>query len=138
VHTQAAGDNGVVDEMIASLHRIARERQLTARAIYAADPANYQPILELLGKAGAALVLVTFEEMTGPLEAVAPAFPHTRFVQLYGDPLVPPMVNVRTVSYETHLSSYLDGVCGARVSRATVSDTSAARAFRRSTRASMR
>jgi len=118
VHTQAAGDNGVVDEMIASLHRIARERQLTARAIYAADPANYQPILELLGEAGAALVLVTFEEMTGPLEAVAPAFPHTRFVQLYGDPLVPPMVNVRTVSYETHLSSYLDGVCGARVSRA--------------------
>lgn len=118
VHTQAAGDNGVVDEMIASLHRIARERQLTARAIYAADSANYQPILELLGEAGAALVLVTFEEMTGPLEAVAPAFPHTRFVQLYGDPLVPPIANVRTVSYETHLSSYLDGVCGARVSRA--------------------
>ena len=118
VHTQAAGDNGVVDEMIASLHRIAQERQLTARAIYAADPANYQPVLELLGEAEAAIVFVTFEEMTDPLKAVAPSFPRTRFVQLYGDPIVPPIANLRTVSYETHLSSYLDGVCGARMSRA--------------------
>ncbi len=118
VHTQAAGDNGVVDGMIASLHRIARERSLTARAVYAADPANFQPILELLGEAGAAVVFTTFEEMTQPLKAVAPAFPNTRFVQIYGDPIVPAIGNLRTVSYETYLSSYLAGLCGAQMSRA--------------------
>jgi basic membrane protein A len=39
-------------------------------------------------------------------------------VQIYGDPIVPPIANLRTVSYETHLSSYLAGVCGAHMSRA--------------------
>ncbi len=118
LHTQAAGDNGVVDGMIAALHRVARERGLTARAVYAADPSNFEPILQLLGEAGAAIVFTTFEEMTEPLKAVAPAFPKTRYVQIYGDPIVPPIANLRTVSYETHLSSYLAGVCGARMSRA--------------------
>lgn len=117
VHTQAGGDDGVVDGMIASLHQIGHERGLTVRAVYARDAANYQPILELLGEAGAAVVLVTFNEMTEPLEAVAPQFPKTRFVQLYGDPIVPPIPNVRTVSYETHTAAYLSGVCGAKMSK---------------------
>jgi basic membrane protein A len=118
VHTQAAGDNGVVDGMIAGLKRIARERGLVARAVYAADPADYEPILQLLGEAEAAIVLTTFDEMTQPLRAVAPQFPATRFVQIYGDPIVPAIANLRTVSYETWDSSYLAGVCAARVSRA--------------------
>jgi basic membrane protein A len=116
MHTQAAGDNGVVDGMIASFRRIGRERDLIARVIYASDPANYQPILELLGEAGAAVVITTFEEMTQPLEAVAPEFPATRFVQLYGDPMVPAIRNVRTVSYDTYLAGYLSGMCGALMS----------------------
>jgi basic membrane protein A len=117
VHTQAAGDNGVVDGMIANLKRIGRERSLTVRAVYAADPANYQPILELLGEAHAAVVLTTFDEMTEPIKAVAPMFPDTRFVQLYGDPLVQELRNVRTVSYDSYLASYLSGLCGASLSR---------------------
>jgi basic membrane protein A len=117
VHTQAAGDGGVIDGMIGSLKRIGRERGTITRAIYAADPANYQPILELLGEAGAAVVLATFDEMSQPLGAVAPSFPSTRFVQLYADPFVPAISNVRTVEYETHLACYLAGVCGAKVSR---------------------
>jgi basic membrane protein A len=117
VHTQAAGDGGVIDGMIGSLKRIGRERGTTTRAIYAADPANYQPILELLGEAGAAVVLVTFDEMAQPLAAVAPAFPSTRFIQLYADPFVPAIANVRTVEYQTYLACYLAGVCGAKISR---------------------
>jgi basic membrane protein A len=118
VHTQAAGDNGVVDGMIASLRRVANDRGLTARAVYAADPSNFEPILQLLGEAGAAMVFTTFEEMAEPLKAVAPAFPKTKYIQIYGDPMAPPIANLRTISYETHLSSYLAGVCGARMSRA--------------------
>jgi basic membrane protein A len=118
VHTQAAGDNGVVDGMIASLRAFARDHQLTPRAIYAADPSNFEPVLELLGEASAAIVVTTFDEMTQPLKAVAPAFPKTRFIQLYGDPVEPAIPNLRTVSYETHLSSYLAGVFAGHVSRA--------------------
>jgi basic membrane protein A len=117
VHTQAAGDGGVVDGMIGSLKRIGRERGTLTRAIYAADPANYQPILELLGEARAAVVLATFDEMSQPIGAVAPAFPATRFVQLYADPFVPAIANVRTVEYQTFLACYLAGVCAAKLSR---------------------
>jgi basic membrane protein A len=116
VHTQAAGDNGVVDGMIVSFRRVAADRNVTGRIVYASDPANYQPILELLGEAGAAVVITTFEEMTQPLAAVAPAFPGTRFVQLYGDPMNPVISNVRTVSYDTYLAGYLSGMCGAMMS----------------------
>jgi basic membrane protein A len=118
VHTQAAGDNGVVDGMIASLKRIGRERNIAVRAVYASDAANYQPILELLGEAQAQVVLVTFNEMTQPLRAVAPSFPNTRFIQLYGDPMDPVIPNVRTVAYETHQAGYLSGMFGALVSKA--------------------
>lgn len=117
IHTQAAGDNGVVDGMIASVNRIGRERPVTVRSIFANDPANYQPILELLGEAKAAVVITTFQEMSQPLRAVAPEFPATRFVHLYGDPLVPSLHNVRTVAYETHPAAFLSGVCGAHLSR---------------------
>jgi basic membrane protein A len=117
VHTQAAGDNGVVDGMIASLKRIGKERNITVRAVYANDAANYQPILELLGEAQASVVLVTFEEMAQPLRNVAPLFPKTRFVQLYGDPMTPSVANIRTVSYETHVAGYLSGIFGALVTK---------------------
>jgi basic membrane protein A len=117
IHTQAAGDNGVVDGMIASVNRIGRDFPVTVRTIFANDPANYQPILELLGEAKAAVVITTFQEMTQPLRAVAPEFPATRFLQLYGDPFVPSIRNVRTVAYETHPAGYLSGVCGAFLSK---------------------
>jgi basic membrane protein A len=119
VHTQAAGDGGVIDGMIASLKRLRDERGLTTRAIYAADAANYQPILELLGEAQAAVVLTTFDEMAQPMKAVAPVFPNTRFVQLYADPFTPPIRNVRTVAYDTYLASYLSGIFAGVVSTAS-------------------
>ena len=117
VHTQAAGDDGITDDMIASFRRVADEQKLHPRVVYAADPTNYQPILELLGEYGAAIVLGTFEEMGQPLAAVAPNFPKTRFVQIYGDPQPKPIANLRTVQYDTYLGAYLVGVCAAHISR---------------------
>jgi basic membrane protein A len=72
----------------------------------------------LLGEAQAQVVLVTFNEMTQPLRAVAPLFPNTRFIQLYGDPMEPVIANVRTVAYETHQAGYLSGMFGALISKA--------------------
>ena len=118
VHTQAAGDDGPIDGMVASLKRIGRERNFAVRAVYASDAANYQSILELLGESGVEVVLATFNGMTQPLHAVASSFPKTRFVQLYGDPMPEPIANVRSVSYETHLASFLSGMCGAGLSQA--------------------
>jgi len=100
VHTQAAGDEGITDDMIAAFRRVVGDRGMRARVIYASDPMNYEPILELLGEYGALIVLGTFEEMGQPLSAAAREFPKTRFVE-----------------YQTYMGAYLTGVCAARISR---------------------
>ncbi len=117
VHTQAAGDNGPIDSMIASLHEIAHEKGMQARTIYAADPATYESIFKTLGNAGAVVVVTTFNEVAQPLKAVAPSFPKTKFIQLFADPFNPPIPNVVTVSYDYYLGCYLSGLFGGRISK---------------------
>ena len=107
VHTQAAGDNGPVDSMIAKLKQLAAEKDVQYRAIYAQDPATYETIFRTLGDAGAAVVVTTFNEVSGPLKAVAPDYPDTHFIQLFGDAVEPPIANLVTVSYDYYLGCYL-------------------------------
>lgn len=116
VHTQAAGDNGPVDSMIAKLKQLASEKGFTYRAIYAQDPATYETIFRTLGDAGAAVVVSTFNEVAEPFKAVAPDFPETKFIQLFADPFEPAMPNVVTVSYDYYLGCYLSGIFAAGVS----------------------
>jgi basic membrane protein A len=117
VHTQAAGDNGPIDSMIAALKKLAAEKGLTARTIYAADPATYESIFKSLGSAGAAVVATTFLEVAEPMKTVAKAYPKTKFIQIFADPIEPPMPNVVTVSYDYYLGCYLSGLFGAKISR---------------------
>lgn len=114
VHTQAAGDNGPVDGMIAAIKKLAEEQGMAHRAIYAADAATYETILRSLGTAGANAVVTTFNEMAEPIKAVAPAYPETKFIQLYADPFEPVIPNVVTVAYDYYLGCYLSGMFGAR------------------------
>lgn len=116
VNTQAAGDNGPVDSMIAALKTLAGERNLKERAVYASDPATYEQILKSLGDAKAAVVLTTFNEMAEPIKAVAPNYPDTKFIQLFGDPMEPPLPNVVTVSYDYYLGCYLSGMFAGKFS----------------------
>jgi basic membrane protein A and related proteins len=117
VHTQAAGDNGPIDDMIVHLKALAKEKHFATRTIYAADPSTYQSILHTLAGAGAAVIVTTFNEMEDPLKAVAPAFPNTKFIQLYADPIKPTIPNVRTVEYQAHYGMYLSGLFGAKMSQ---------------------
>jgi basic membrane protein A len=117
VHTQPAGDNGTVDGMVASLKRLGATQGVPVRSIYASDPSTFETVLQLLGEAGASVVITTFLEMAAPLRAVAPAFPKTHFLQLYGDPVEPPIPNLRTVSYDYYAGCYLSGMFGAQFSK---------------------
>ena len=116
VHTQAAGDNGPVDSMIARLKQLASEKGFAYRAVYAQDPATYETIFRTLGDAGASVVVTTFNEVAEPIKAVAPDYPDTRFIQLFADPFDPPIPNVVTVSYDYYLGCYLSGIFAAGVS----------------------
>ncbi|RST87687.1 BMP family ABC transporter substrate-binding protein [Aquibium carbonis] len=117
VHTQAAGDAGPVDSMIAKLKQLAEEKGLEHRAIYAQDPATYETIFRTLGDAGAAVVVSTFNEVAEPFKAVAPSYPDTKWIQLFGDPFEPAIPNVVTVSYDYYLGCYLSGIFAGRISK---------------------
>jgi len=117
VHTQAAGDNGPVDSMIAKLKQLSGEKGFETRVIYASDPATYETIFRTLGDAGAAVVVSTFNEVGEPIKALAPTYPNTKWIQLFGDPFDPPMPNVVTVSYDYYLGCYLSGMFGALMSK---------------------
>jgi len=117
VHTQAAGDNGPVDSMISHLKKLCAEKHMTARTIYASDPATYESIFKSLGAAGAKVVVTTFNEVAQPLKAVAPHYPHTKFIQIFADPVHPPIANLATVSYDYYLGCYLSGMFAGRISK---------------------
>jgi basic membrane protein A len=117
VHTQAAGDNGPVDSMIAALKKLADEQGFPTRAIYAQDSATFSQIFQSLADAGAKVIVSTFNEVAEPIKALAPSYPGTTFIQLFGDPFDPPMPNVTTVSYDYYLGCYLSGLFGAKVSK---------------------
>jgi basic membrane protein A len=117
VHTQAAGDNGPVDSMIAALKKLSAEKGFPIRTIYAQDPATYESIFKSLADAGAAVIASTFNEIAEPFKALAPSYPNTRWIQIFGDPFDPPMPNVVTVSYDYYLGCYLSGMFAAKISK---------------------
>ena len=117
IHTQAAGDNGPIDSMIAALKKLSEEKGFPIRTIYAQDSATFPSIYQSLADAGAKVIAGTFNEVAEPIKALAPTYPDTRFIQIFGDPFDPPMPNVVTVSYDYYLGCYLSGLFAAKVSK---------------------
>ena len=117
VHTQAAGDNGPIDSMIAALKKLSAEKGFPIRTIYAQDSATFPSIFTSLADAGASVIAATFNEVAEPIKALAPKYPDTKWIQIFGDPFDPPMPNVVTVSYDYYLGCYLSGLFAAKVSK---------------------
>ncbi len=114
VHTQAAGDNGPVDSMIAALKKLGEEKKMKTRAVYAQDPASFESIFKTLAEAGATAIVATFNEVAEAMKALAPKYPKTKWIQIFGDPLNPVVPNYRTVSYNYYLGAYVSGYFGAK------------------------
>jgi basic membrane protein A len=117
VHTQAAGDNGPIDSMIAALKKLSGEKGFQTRMIYAQDAATYQSIFTSLADAGASVIAATFNEVAEPIKALAPNYPNTKWIQIFGDPIEPPIPNYVTVSYDYYLGCYLSGLFASKMSK---------------------
>jgi basic membrane protein A len=103
--------------MIAALKKLSGEQGFPMRAIYAQDPSTYQAIFQELAESGAAVIASTFNEVAEPFKALAPKYPNTKWIQIYGDPFEPAIPNVATVSYDYYVGCYLSGAFGARMSK---------------------
>ncbi len=117
VHTQAAGDSGPIDSMIAQLNQLSDEKEFEKKAIYAQDAATFETVFRTLGDAGTSIIVSTFPVISESVKAVAPEYPNTKWIQLFGDPVDPPIQNLVTVSYDYYLGCYLSGVFAAKVSK---------------------
>jgi basic membrane protein A len=117
VHTQAAGDNGPIDSMITALKKLSGEKKFPIRTIYAQDAATYGTIFKSLADAGAAVIAATFNEVAEPIKTLAPQYPKTKWIQIFGDPINPPIPNFETVSYDYYLGCYLSGLFAAKMSK---------------------
>ena len=117
VHTQAAGDSGPIDSMIASLNQLSSEQGFEKRAVYAQDAATFETVFRTLGDAGTSIVVATFPVVSEPVKAIAPDFPDTKWIHLFGDPVEPAIPNLVTVSYNYYLGCFLSGVFAANVSK---------------------
>jgi basic membrane protein A len=117
VHTQAAGDNGPIDSMIAALKKLSGEKGFQTRIVYAQDAATYETIFKSLADAGASIIAATFNEVAEPIKALAPQYPNTKWIQIFADPIDPPIPNFETVSYDYYLGCYLSGLFGAKMSK---------------------
>ena len=117
VHTQAAGDNGPIDSMIAALKKLAGEKGFQTRVVYAQDAATYETIFKSLADAGASIIAATFNEVAEPMKALAPQYPDTKWIQIFADPIEPAIPNFETVSFDYYLGCYLSGLFGAKMSK---------------------
>ena len=113
VSPQKAGDSGPIDDMIAALDRLESDYDVTTKYVELSDPSTYESTLRNLAQAGTDYVVTAFPGMQQPLQAVAPEFPDTNFVLIFGDKFDPELANARSVSYDVYQAMYVSGITAA-------------------------
>ncbi|MEU1185007.1 BMP family ABC transporter substrate-binding protein [Streptomyces sp. NPDC005820] len=117
VAAQNTGDNGPIDSMNAALTATGKKYGASTRFVYSSDPSAYKTTLQALGRARTSVVVAAFPALQSAVNAVAPSFPDTKWVELYADANKPSLKNVKTVSFDQYKVNYLSGVLAATVSK---------------------
>lgn len=113
VSPQKAGDSGPIDDMIAALDRLKSDYGVTTKYVELSDPSTYESTLRNLAQAGTDYVVTAFPGMQQPLQAVAPEFPDTDFLLIFGDKFDPELPNARSVAYDVYQAMYVSGIAAA-------------------------
>lgn len=117
VSPQKAGDNGPIDDMIAAQAKLKQKYGVTTKYIELSDPSTYESTLRNLGQAGTNYVVTAFPGMQQPIQTVAPDFPKTKFILIFGDKFEPELKNARSISYDIYQAMYVSGVAAAHASK---------------------
>ena len=108
VVNQRAGDMGPIDDLVRGLEQAEADFGLDTTFIEATDPSTFESTLRNLGNQGVDVVAVTFPPMGEALALVAPEFPDTRWIHIFGGPV--DMPNVVTVGFDYYKGTYLAGI----------------------------
>ena len=116
VATQAAGDKGPIDGLIAGLEMAAEEFGVETQFLEALDPATYEVTLRNLARTGVDIVVSTFYGMGAASWLVAPDHPDTTFVVIVGLPSGEEQPdNVQLMEYQFFEGAYVGGVYAAHM-----------------------
>ena len=103
--------------MNGAMQRLHTQHGYKTKFIYAADPSTYENTLKELGQAKTSIVVAPFASLQSGVSAVAPSYPNTKWIEIYGDPLHPSLPNVKTIQFDQYKAWYLSGILAATVTK---------------------
>ena len=108
VVNQRAGDLGPIDDLVRGLERVEADFGADTTFIEATDPSTFETTLRNLANQGTDIIAVTFPPMQEAVTAVAPDFPDTRWIHIFG--FEGGVDNLVSVGFDYYKGTYLAGI----------------------------
>ncbi|MCE2510956.1 MAG: BMP family ABC transporter substrate-binding protein [Acidimicrobiia bacterium] len=108
VANQRAGDLGPIDDLVRGLEMVEQDYGADITFIEATDPSTFETTLRNLANQGTDIVAVTFPPMQDAVVAVAPDFPETRWIHIFG--FEGGVDNLVSIGFDYYKGTYLAGI----------------------------
>lgn len=108
VVNQKAGDMGPIDDLVRGLEMVEADFGAETTFIEATDPSTFETTLRNLANQGTDIIAVTFPPMQDAVTAVAPDFPDTRFIHVFG--FEGGIDNLVSIGFDYYKGTYLAGI----------------------------
>ncbi len=108
VANQRAGDLGPIDDLVRGLELVEQDYGADVTFIEATDPSTFESTLRNLANQGTDIVAVTFPPMQDAVVAVAPDFPDTRWIHIFG--FEGGVDNLVSIGFDYYKGTYLAGI----------------------------
>ncbi len=108
VVNQSAGDLGPIDDLVRGLEMVEADFGADTTFIEATDPSTFETTLRNLANQGTDIIAVTFPPMQDAVTAVAPDYPDTRWIHIFG--FEGGVDNLVSVGFDYYKGTYLAGI----------------------------
>ena len=108
VVNQSAGDLGPIDDLVRGLELVEADFGADTTFIEATDPSTFETTLRNLANQGTDIIAVTFPPMQDAVTVVAPDFPDTRFIHIFG--FEGGVDNLVSIGFDYYKGTYLAGI----------------------------
>ena len=108
VANQRAGDLGPIDDLVRGLGLVEADFGADTTFIEATDPSTFETILRNLANQGTDIIAVTFPPMQEVVTLVAPDFPDTRWIHIFG--FEGGVDNLVSIGFDYYKGTYLAGI----------------------------
>ncbi|WP_420639305.1 BMP family ABC transporter substrate-binding protein [Candidatus Poriferisocius sp.] len=108
VVNQSAGDLGPIDDLVRGLELVEADFGADTTFIEALDPSTFETTLRNLANQGTDIIAVTFPPMQEAVTIVAPDYPDTRWIHIFG--FEGGVDNLVSIGFDYYKGTYLAGI----------------------------